>query len=101
MIDEPELLLPAPGKAYLVIGVHILGIEDVRRGRREAGAIGSQHAPGLSSQKLELAACQVHPVEAQAHAVAIAGHESIAGLDTQKVRFKVALDVAVADLTGG
>jgi len=87
----------------LVIRIHILRVEDVRWVGGKASAVGCQHAPGLAAEKLKPALARLHPVEAGAQSVGVAGDEDSGRTVPQEIGLELderRLAVILGDVAG-
>ena len=82
--DETELGRSLPSQAHIIVRIHVLGIEDVRRHDSYASPAGCDHAPVLPAEKFPFAAAIVDKIEARAQGVGIAGDVQIVVGETQK-----------------
>ena len=98
MIDGADLRSPTPDQAHLVVGVHILGEEDVTRYRRESFAVGRQHAPILAGEELPRAILQVDKENAHPQHVGIARHIDVGRRVPEEIGLEITQDFGVADL---
>ena len=94
MEDQAELGSTLPSQAHLVVRVHVLRIEDVRRHNSYASSTGREHAPVLSTEKFEFALAVVDEIETRAQGVGIAGDVQVVVGEAQEVGLDIANDVS-------
>ena len=98
MSDETELSLPRPDQTGLIVRVHVLGVEDVGRQRRQDLSVGSEQTPILAAQNFEGALLHVDEDVAHAERIGVAGDEHVRGLVAQEVGFEVAEHLCSQDI---
>ena len=90
VIDHAELRSARPYQAQLVICVHVLRVEKIRRHRRNPDASRSHHAPRLAAEDFPMAGPKVNPVQPHPERVRVAAHVQVGGSVAEKVRFEIA-----------